>query len=378
MQYTEYVNRLFFKSAAAGIPLSGTFELTARCNLRCKMCYIHRQESDAAVRAEELSATEWVKIAEAAKERGMLLLLLTGGEPLLRPDFAEIYAACQKMGLMVSINSNGTLLNDAVLQVLTAYLPQRVNLTLYGASPETYERLCLDASAYERAYRAVELLLNAGISVKLNFSATPENIADLPAVTAYAKSKNLPLQTASYMFPPVRAAENTRCESCQRLSPEQSAQVRWQSECSNMSFDNLLRRAEAIARNHEIPAVQSECQDMPTEHIRCRAGAAAFWITYNGQMRPCGMMDTPSALLGDDFTAAWDHIRSERKKIMVPARCTACRYHPICEACPAVCMAETGKFASVPEYMCRKMDTYASFAALWYEQTEKETQEKTI
>lgn len=377
MQYMEYINRLFLKSARAGIPLSGTFELTARCNLRCKMCYIHRQEADAAVRAEELSAAEWIRIAEAAKERGMLLLLLTGGEPLIRPDFAEIYAACREMGLMVSVNTNGTLLHEAVLQALTAHLPQRVNLTLYGASPETYERLCLDALAYERAYRAVDFLLDAGIPLKLNFSAAPENLADWPAVSAYAKSRNLPLQTASYMFPPVRAAGHAGCGSGWRLSPEQSARVRWQSECETMTEENLLRRAEAIIRDGEIPAAQSTCQDMPTERIRCRAGAASFWMTYRGEMRPCGMMEAPSAARGKDFAAAWEVIRSEREKIMVPSRCTACRYHAICEACPAVCMAETGRFTSPPEYMCRKMDAYAAFAAHWYEQVKK-TGEKSI
>lgn len=375
MQYTEYINHLFYKSAEAGVPLSGTFELTARCNLRCRMCYIHRKESDAAVRSEELSAAEWIKIAEQAKARGMLLLLLTGGEPMIRPDFAEIYTACRKMGLLVSINSNATLLTDTVLQVLTEHPPQRVNVTLYGTSAETYERLCMDGSACERAYSSVERMLDAGIPVKLNFSATPENIADLPAVRDYAKNRGLVLQAATYMFPPVRAAENIGCESCPRLTPEQSAQVRWQSECSSMPPDELLRRAEAIARNREIPAAVTECQDTPTEHIRCRAGAASFWLTYNGQMRPCGMMQTPTVTLEDDFDAAWEYIRAERQKIMVPAKCTACRYRSICEACPAVCMAETGQFASVPEYMCRKMDAYAATAACWYEEKRAQEQE---
>lgn len=369
MQYAEYINRLFFKSAAAGIPLSGTFELTARCNLRCKMCYIHRQESDAFARDEELSAAEWIKIAEDAKACGMLLLLLTGGEPLIRPDFAEIYTACRKMGLMVSINSNGTLLNDTILSVLAANPPQRVNITLYGSSSETYGRLCLDASAYPRAYRGVELLMEAGIPVKLNFSATPENIADLPEVAAYAKKKGLPLQAATYMFPPIRAEESVECAGCgSRLTPEQSAQVRWQQDCENMTSENLYQRAKAIVQKRQLPAAQTECQDVPTERIRCRAGAASFWLTYHGQLRPCGMMQAPSVGLDDGFASAWGAIRAEREKILVPARCTACRYHPICEACPAVCMAETGQFAAAPEYMCRKMDAYATSATHWYEQ----------
>ncbi len=161
-------------------------------------------------------------------------------------------------------------------------------------------------------------------------------------------------------------------EACFRLPPEVSARVRWQSECENLSRDHLLRRAEAIARDREIPILPSECQEMPTEHIRCRAGAASFWITYHGQMRPCGMMKMPSVPVGEDFRTAWDQIRSQREKIMVPALCTACRYRTICEACPTVCMAETGEFASVPTYLCRKMEAYAALAAHWYEEIREE------
>ena len=91
MKYAEYVNRLFAKSAKRGIPLSGTFELTARCNLRCRMCYIHREENDGEIKTDEFSSEEWLNIAKEAQQCGMLFLLLTGGEPFIRPDFEEIY-----------------------------------------------------------------------------------------------------------------------------------------------------------------------------------------------------------------------------------------------------------------------------------------------
>lgn len=64
MKYAEYVNRLFAKSAKRGIPLSGTFELTARCNLRCRMCYIHREENDGEIKTDEFSSEEWLNIAK--------------------------------------------------------------------------------------------------------------------------------------------------------------------------------------------------------------------------------------------------------------------------------------------------------------------------
>lgn len=367
MKYIEYINRLFYKSGQQGIPLSGTFELTSRCNLRCRMCYIHRQENDAAVQQRELSADQWLSLAQDAKRRGMLLLLLTGGEPFLRPDFEQIYRGCHDMGLVLSINSNGTMIDESAIDLLTRVPPQRVNITLYGASEDTYERLCLSASAYHTAYRAVEALTAANIPVKLNYSVTPYNIADLPAVSAYAAEHGLPLQAATYMFPPVRAGEISDCAQAEQLSPEQSAQARWEQEVHTLPPDILRRRAEAIVRHQEIPPMQTECQDMPTEQIRCRAGLSSFWVTFDGQLRPCGMMQTPSiSLAGRSFSEAWDGIRSARQSILVPAACTSCRYQGICEACPAVCYAENGEFTKKPSYMCRKMDAYVALASAWY------------
>ena len=99
-----------------------------------------------------------------------------------------------------------------------------MNITLYGASEATYEKLCRSGSAFERAYRAVAMLTEAGVPVKINYSVTPYNIGDLDAVERFANEHNLPLQAATYMFPPVRADENSQilpceigeCETCER------------------------------------------------------------------------------------------------------------------------------------------------------------------
>ena len=83
------MNRLFTKAGESGTPLGGTFELTARCCLDCRMCYIHRKESDLSARVKEKDTEWWLSLARQAKEKGTLILLLTGGEPLLRRDFDE-------------------------------------------------------------------------------------------------------------------------------------------------------------------------------------------------------------------------------------------------------------------------------------------------
>ena len=124
------------------IPLAGSFELTPRCTLDCKMCYIHRRSSDKSAIAEEKDTKFWIDLATKARDAGMLILLLTGGEPLLRSDFDEIYRECKKLGLLVSVNTNATLLDEEKIRLFTEYPPQKINITLYGSSPETYGKLC--------------------------------------------------------------------------------------------------------------------------------------------------------------------------------------------------------------------------------------------
>ena len=112
VQYENFMEYLFAKASGSGTPLAGTFELTSRCNLDCRMCYIHRRENDAEAAANEMSTEWWLSLARKAQSMGMLTLLITGGEPLLRADFEEIYRACHKLGLLLQVNPNGTLINE--------------------------------------------------------------------------------------------------------------------------------------------------------------------------------------------------------------------------------------------------------------------------
>ena len=135
---TEYLHA---KAAQQGVPLSGTFELTPCCNMACKMCYVRMTKAEQEALSPLRTSQEWIELGRNAKEKGMLYLLLTGGEPFLRQDFREIFQSLHHMGLILSINSNGTLINEETVEWLKQTPPSRINITLYGASDETYERL---------------------------------------------------------------------------------------------------------------------------------------------------------------------------------------------------------------------------------------------
>lgn len=199
---TQY---LFDRASRTLTPLSGTFELSPVCNLACKMCYVRKTPAEVAASPRPpVGLIQWLSIAEQARDAGMLYLLLTGGEPFLWQDFWPLYERLSTMGFLISINSNGTLLDEARVARLAEHPPTRINITLYGAGNETYEALCGRSGMFDRVDRAITLLRQAGILVKLNCSLTPHNAGDLERIVSYAAERDLILEVNTYMFPPLR------------------------------------------------------------------------------------------------------------------------------------------------------------------------------
>lgn len=357
LRYVHYLNYLHSKAAATGTPLSGTYELTARCNLDCRMCYIHRRPFDKTALQGERTAAWWNDLTDSLQQAGMLTLLLTGGEPFLRPDFLEIYNHAHDKGMLVSINTNGSMLTEESINALKMRQPQRVNVTLYGTSRETYGRLCGDPGAYDRTVRNILAMKEAGIPVKLNYSVTPENQGDAEGALEFCREKDLLIEFATYLFPPVRACEHG-CYETARISPEDSARIQLIYDKYRYEPEVYAQRRRDILAGNYIPDSTEQCMDQPTERIRCRAGKTCFWVTWDGQLRPCGMMSTPSVGMEAGFESAWEKIKLLREEIVVPAQCTACSMRNVCTACPAASYAETGDYAGVPEYLCEKARAY--------------------
>lgn len=357
LNYIRYTNYLHSKAAVTGTPLSGTYELTARCNLDCRMCYIHRRPFDGTALKGEKPAAWWNQLTDTLHDAGMLTLLLTGGEPFLRPDFLEIYNHAHDKGILVSINSNGSMVTETLMAALRARQPQRVNITLYGTSRETYRRLCGDPDAYDRTLRTIFAMRDAGIPLKLNYSVTPENQQDAQAALDFCQKNDLVIDFATYLFPPIRACEHGSYETT-RISPQESAEIQLMFDKHRYPPETYAQRRRDILSGNYIPDGTEQCMDQPTEHIRCRAGKTCFWVTWEGQLRPCGMMSTPSVSMEQGFSPAWEQIKALREEIVVPAKCTACSMRNVCTACPAASFSETGHYAGVPEYLCQKATAY--------------------
>lgn len=332
------------KAAARGIPLSGTFELTSRCNFNCKMCYVHDNTC-----VEELSAREWIELGRQAVEQGMVFLLLTGGEPLLRKDFREIYTGLKQLGLIITINTNGSLIDDEMLGFLLQNAPARMNISLYGASEETYRKLCGN-TAFDKVLGNIRRLKESGIAVKLNCSVTPSNVSDVPEIYRLAREMDVPVQATSYMFPPVRINGCQYGEAPHRFTAKEAAQAYLLCQEQYMNPTQLASSFDAN------PVPDMDCTGAEPGPMHCRAGKTAFWVKWNGKMMPCGMLPGEGYSIRElGFQEAWELVRKECREAREPAVCTNCSKRNRCPACVASCLAESGDSTIRPQYVCDMM-----------------------
>ena len=360
---TEYLHA---KAAKKRIPLSGAFELTPVCNMNCRMCYVRMSKEQQEAQHSLYTAAEWLELGRKAKDCGMLYLLLTGGEPFLRPDFPQILSGLHELGLVITINSNGTLIDEKTVQWMREVPPVRVNLTLYGASDKTYERLCGNPRGFSQATKAIRLLRKAGISVKINCSLTPYNAEDLEAIFAYCQKEQLIVQATSYMFPPLRK-DPGRIGENDRFTPDQAAYYAAKIECLMNGEEAYLQRMEEKMKEGFPGETDGGClerksQKAEGEGIRCRAGKCSFWVTWDGRLLPCGMLPGENArnVFETDFEAAWEQAQKEADAIRLPARCGNCSMRNQCRACAAMVFTESGDYGRVPEYRCRMAHAYPS------------------
>lgn len=365
INHTDITNYMMSKASYHAIPISGTFEITPLCNFNCKMCYIHKSKEEVSCHSRRMMTfNNWKEIASKSVKQGMLFLLITGGEPMLSPFFCDLYEYMIKHGVLVTVNTNGSLMNEKIFEMFKKYPPRRINITLYGASDETYEALCGVKGMYTKVIRTIEKLQSAHIQVKLNCSLTPYNVHDLEKMITYAKNKKLILDITTYMFPPIRRNEKLVGVNEYRFTPQESAKYRLEAYRLQMGEEKYKKYLENILNGYIPPLGLDEyCEDPIDGHIRCRAGKASFWMTWDGYMTPCGMMSNPKVdFFESGFEEGWSQLTSISRNLHLSGICAKCKNVDICHSCAAMAISETGKVQGIPKYLCETVEEMRNIA----------------
>lgn len=340
-------------AAQRHIPLGGTFELTPRCNFSCKMCYVRLSKAVMDTIGRERTAKEWISLAREAISEGTLNLLITGGEPLLREDFGEIYEAVSKMGFIISINTNAALMNPELLKLFKHYPPTALNVTLYGASPETYGNICGNPEGFKQTLEGLEMLSEVSSVLEIRTTFIRDNKTELEAVRKIANRYTSRFAINTNVNKPVRGAD-TDVESC-RLTPVEMFDL---SDANKQYYRNVNGPREMAAEknmdtDHPID-LKDYGYDLPPKIISCLAAKSMYWITWDGKMIPCGSFTSPyTQPFVEGFKNAWNRLPELFESVSLPKECTKCEYSDgRCSNCPAVLQAETGCLDKISGYIC--------------------------
>lgn len=349
-----YTEQLVNRAQQKRVPISGTFELTPVCNMRCRMCYIQHTP-----KREELQPYEfWADVLDQAMAQGLLFPLLTGGEPLLYPEFDRLYERLAAMPLHLCLNTNATLLTRERVAFLAKHPPRRINISLYGASDETYARLCGNPNGFTQVMHAFDLLKEYGISFRVHSVLVPENAADYQGIVDICNRYRVPLGSANYMFPSYRK-EEACVQAHDRLTPKELA------EHSLLHLRSHYRGREKEYRLY----VEQRCAafERPelfslygSNEVACRAGSCVFWVDWRGHVSGCGMHNQGGVdLHTTPFEQAWKTIVEDTRRIRLSEKCRFCKYRCICQNCAAAAFCETGAMDGTPEYLCAYCEEYA-------------------
>lgn len=364
---------LYRKASQKKVPLFGTFELSPVCNFACKMCYIRRTAEQVRREGKCLIPWEkWLELARACREEGMLYLLLTGGEPFLYPGFRELYEQLHQMGFLIYINTNGTMINEETVRWLKLHAPCRVNITLYGSSRETYQRICGHADGYDRAMNAIRILKEAGIAVVINASMIPENEQDLESIMEIGKSLNINTRVATYMFPPMR---REREQNDSRFTPEQSARMYIRKlKCRFTPEEYCGYFREQLGKVQSEDAADDAWGTHREEFMRCRAGRSTFWVNWEGEMTACGMLEFPVKVypFREPFRECWKTLTERVRSTPVLNGCAGCENRELCNPCVAMIYGETGTVDQKAPYMCQLSEEIRKQMILELEESQNE------
>jgi radical SAM protein with 4Fe4S-binding SPASM domain len=333
--------------------ISFDIETTARCNLNCRHCYINLPAGDRAAKGKELTAAEIDRIGGEAAALGAVWCLVTGGEPLLRQDFFDIYLGLRKKGLLVSVYTNATLIDEEHVRFFRRHPPRDIEVTVYGVTKATYERVTRVPGSFDAFMKGVGLLLAGGVRVRLKAMALRSNMHELDAIAAFCRAR-----TKDYFrFDPFlhyrfdRDAERNKDIESERLSPEEVVAL-------ERGDVERFRALEINCDQFIVPQfAESDCRHL----FRCGAGKRNFVIGHDGNFKLCVSLTHPGCVFDlrkGSLEEAW--------KAFAPAvlerttdrpdyreRCAKCPIVNLCLWCPAHAYLETGELDAPIDKFCQ-------------------------
>ncbi len=328
-----------------------SLELTARCNNSCSHCYINLPEKDRAAIKKELDFYEIQKIIDQAVDLGCLWVHLTGGEPLLRDDFKDIYMYLKKKGLLIALFTNASLITKELIDLFKQYPPRNIEVSIYGVTQKTHKAVTRN-TLFNQTRSGIEKLISASVPITLKTTILRSNVREFDKIAAWCKDKT----KQPFRFDPFL---HLRTDRNRKRNKEILAQRLTTAEIIELEKNDSIR-FNALKKKCAAPSQNSSQVNSTHRLLQCGAGINSCCIGYDGTFKLCSSLCHSQCvydLRQGDLNTAWSvftpRLRSktsERKSFK--KNCMCCDIVSFCSCCPAHADLETGELDGQVPYYC--------------------------
>ena len=332
------------------------WELTARCNLTCIHCRASAQDQRS---PQELSTNEAVAVIDDLTSFANPILILTGGEPLYRPDIYEIATYASSKGLRVALATNGTLVDERTACKVAAAGVRRVSISIDGAKETTHDRFRGLPGSFQKALEGAEHLRRAGLEVQFNTTIARHNLEEVKDILNLAKERGA-VALHIFMLVPVGCGVQIADEQMlpardyERVlhwfyDESRAGDIELKATCAPHYFRIMRQRAKA-----EGIEVTMQTHGMAAMTKGCLAGSGVCFISREGKVQPCGYLPVEAGdVRREPISAIWSGspvFASLRDPGLLGGKCGSCDYKVWCEGCRARAYAATGDYLAEEPY----------------------------
>jgi len=316
-----------------------SWNITRRCNLRCSHCYLNASELAG---EGELSTQEALRVIdEIASLNPHTMLILTGGEPLLREDVFELARYSSNRGLTVVIGTNGTTLDEGIVARMLEAGVKGVGISLDSAEPIYHDRFRGLPGAWERTDRGVDILRRQGLEFQIQVTVTKGNLQEIPHVIEYACQRGAKAANIFFLVCTGRGQEMTD------ITPSQYEEVlRYIVKAEKDYEGRMMVRARCAPHFLRVAqGINPESSVLKGATSGCIAGTHYLRITPEGDVTPCPYMPVKVGNVRDKgLSEIWwgSEVFHVLRNPKFNGKCKDCEFNDICGGCRARAYAETG------------------------------------
>jgi len=325
------------------------WETTRRCNLACKHC---RAVAEDHPYENELDTQASFKMLEQIKEVGDPIIILTGGEPLLRDDIFDIAAHGTKLGLRMVMAPNGTLITEEVAEKMKSSGIKRISVSLDGSTPESYDSFRGLENAFYNSIQGIKIAKKAGIEFQINTTITKTNLDEIPKILSLAEELGA---VAHHIFLLVPTGRGKYIIDSEINAKEYEETLNWfydqrdkvklqlKATCAPHYYRILRQRSK-----EEGKKVTFETHGLDAVTRGCLAGTGFCFISHVGRVQTCGFLDVDCGdIRKQTFKEVWEKspvFNRLRDFSNLENKCGICEYKNVCGGCRARAYEATGNY----------------------------------